>query len=93
MKYRFKKADLGVFNTKNAEKVLKGFSPNCRILGLTRGEFSMIDLIKAVLEKVGSSHVICTTWSAGIKDANQVKWMMDTNLIKSFKLITDNSYS
>lgn len=93
MKYRFKKADLGVFNTKNAEKVLKGFSPNCRILGLTRGEFSMIDLIKAVLEKVGSSHVICTTWSAGIKDANQVKWMMDTNLIKSFKLITDHSYS
>jgi hypothetical protein len=61
MKYRFKKADLGVFNTKSASEALKGFSNNCRILGLTRGEFSMIDLIKAVLDKIGSSHVICTT--------------------------------
>lgn len=92
MAYRFKKAQLGVFNTKEVEVVLKDFKKQCRILGLTRGNFSMIDLIHGVLKKTGKAHVVCTTWSAGIKDVNQVKWMIDSNVISSFKLITDHSY-
>lgn len=93
MGYRFKKAELGIFNTKNSDIALLGFSKDCRLLGLTRGEFSLIDLIRSVLKKTGKAHIICTTWSAGIKDVHQVKWLMDTDLIYSFKLITDHSYA
>jgi hypothetical protein len=70
-----------------------GFRKDCRIMGLTRGEFSLIDLIRSVLKKTGKAHVITTTWSAGIKDVHQVDWMRDNDLISSFKLITDHSYA
>lgn len=93
MKFRFKKAEIGKYKNIDPVHCIDKLSHGCRILGLTRGQFSLIDLIFAILEKVGPSHVICTTWSAGIKDAHQVRWMVDTNLIKSFKLITDHSYS
>ena len=62
-------------------------------MGLTRGKFSLIDLIHSILKKVGKADVICTTWSAGIKDAHQCAWMLDTGLINSFTLVTDHSYA
>ena len=90
--FRFKKAELGYFNDKNSDKVIVNFAKDCRILGLTNGHFSLIDLIYSLLKKVGKSNVIIATWSAGIKDAHQVKWMAETDLISDFKLLTDHSY-
>ncbi len=90
--FRFKKADLGVFNSINSDMPVQNLSKGSRIMGLTRGCFSLIDLIHSILKKTGPAHVICTTWSAGIKDVHQVEWMRDSELMKSFKLITDHSY-
>lgn len=89
--FRFKKAELGVFNS-NADDVTNLLQKDCRIMGLTRGRFSLIDLIYSILKKIGKSDIISCTWSAGIKDANQIKWMLDSELINSFTLITDHSY-
>lgn len=89
--FRFKEADLCKFND-NAKQVVQKIEPNFRILGLTNGQFSLIDLIKATLDKVGKADVVVVTWSAGIKDANQVAWMKNSNLLNSFTLITDHSY-
>lgn len=90
--FRFKKADLGIFNSQDSNLVLKGFEKGCRILGLTRGQFSLIDLIYSVLKKIGKADVVCVTWSAGIKDVNNIKWMVDSSLINKFTLVTDHSY-
>lgn len=90
--FRFKKAQIGIFSTKDASAAIEGFGKGCRLMGFTRGDFSMIDLIHAILQKTGSAHVVCTTWSAGIKDAHNVKWMLDSNFIRTFQLITDHSY-
>ena len=90
--FRFKKADLGIFKSQNANLVLTEFKKGCRIMGLTRGEFSLIDLIYSVLKKIGASDVVCVTWSAGIKDVHNVKWMVDSELINKFTLVTDHSY-
>lgn len=90
--FRFKKADLGIFKSKNPNLILSSFNKDCRIMGLTRGQFSLIDLIYAVLKKIGKANVVCVTWSAGIKDTHNVKWMIDTSLIDKFTLVTDHSY-
>lgn len=90
--FRFKKADLGIFNSQDSNLVLTGFEKGCRILGLTRGQFSLIDLIYSVLKKIGKADVVCVTWSAGIKDVHNVKWMVDSSLINKFTLVTDHSY-
>jgi len=90
--FRFKQAELGIFKTCEVQPVVDLIDKNDRIIGLTMGKFSLIDLVHGVLQKIHGGHVICATWSAGIKDANQVKWMMGTNLIQSFTLLTDHSY-
>ena len=90
--FRFKQAEIGIFKSKDADVALINFKKGCRILGLTNGNFSLIDLIHSVLKKTGRARVVIGTWSAGIKDAHQIKWMMETNLISDIKLLTDHSF-
>lgn len=90
-KFRFKQSEIGLF--KDARSITDLLEPGCRIIGLTDGRFSLIDLIYHILLKVGRSNITLCTWSAGIKDAYQVKWMLDTDLIESFLLVTDHSYA
>lgn len=87
-----KKPLLNYIEKDSASQVARLIKKNCRLIGLTRGQFSLIDLIYSILQNIGRSDVICATWSAGIKDANTVKWMVDSNLINSFLLVTDHSY-
>jgi hypothetical protein len=90
--YRFKSVEIGNFKTSDASDCIKSFEKGCNIMGMTLGLFSLIDLIYVLLKKVGKSNVIVGTWSAGIKDAHQVKWMIESDLINDFKLLTDHSY-
>ena len=90
--FKFKQAEIGKFKTGGADEVSALLAKDCRIFGFTDGSFSLIDLIYSILQKTGPANVITATWSAGIKDAHQVKWMLDTNLIRSYKIITDYSY-
>ena len=87
-----KKATLNYMQNTSASQVAREVKKGCRLIGLTRGQFSLIDLIYSILKQVGKSKVICATWSAGIKDANTVKWMINSDLIESFLLVTDHSY-
>src|SRR5690606_14254606 len=90
--FRFKAAEIGAFNDSTADAALSGFAKGCHILGMTMGQFSLIDMITSLLKKTGPADVYIATWSAGIKDAHQVRWMMDTNLIRGIRLLTDHSY-
>jgi hypothetical protein len=87
-----KAAKIGYYPNSASISVAKLVEKNCRIIGLTNGQFSLIDLIHDILKKVGRSEVWVCTWSAGIKDLRTVEWMKHTSLLKSFKLIVDHSY-
>lgn len=89
--FRFKPAEIGKFSA-GPDECLKQFSKDCRIMGMTMGDFSLIDIIHSTLKKTGPANVVIATWSAGIKDAHQVKWMVDTDLITNLHLLTDHSY-
>ena len=91
-KFRFKKADIGVFQQDGADAATHGFSKGCHLMGLTMGQFSLIDMIHSILKKTGPSDLYIATWSAGIKDAHQVQWMRETDLITGIRLLTDHSY-
>jgi hypothetical protein len=90
--FRFKETELGVFSG-NSDQAIECLEKDFRMIGLTRGQFSLIDLIHSILKKIGKSKIICCTWSAGIKDANQIKWLINSNLIESFTLVTDYSFA
>ena len=87
-----KRGDYTYYQNESAMQVVAKLQQGKRMIGLTRGQFSLIDLVYSILKKFGSGHVVCTTWSAGIKDSHNIKWMIDSELIESFLLITDHSY-
>lgn len=90
--FKFKKAEIGVFQEQTADAATAGFAAGCHIIGLTMGQFSLIDMIYSILKKTGLADLYIATWSAGIKDAHQVRWMLDTDLIRGVRLLTDHSY-
>lgn len=75
-----------------AYAALDQFKRGCRIMGLTMGQYSLIDLIRATLDSTGRANVIVCSWSAGIKDVRNVKWMIESDLIDRFCIILDNGY-
>jgi hypothetical protein len=90
--FKFKRAEIGVFQQESADRATEGFAQGCHIMGLTMGQFSLIDMIHSVLKKTGPADLYIATWSAGIKDAHQVRWMLDTDLVRGVRLLTDHSY-
>lgn len=90
--FRFKASEIGIFNTASVLPITAKLNKTERIIGLTNGKFSLIDLIAGILQKTGPAHLVVATWSAGIKDAHQCKWLLDSDKVASMRLITDHSY-
>ena len=75
-----------------AEAALGTLTPGCRIFGMTKGQFSLLDLLRAILAQTGPADVVISTWTAGIRDAENADALMDTGAIRSLTLLTDRSF-
>ena len=53
-----------------AAEVLKPLKPGGRLVGLTKGQFSVTDLLQAVLNRMRFTDVSLSTWMAGVKHIN-----------------------
>lgn len=77
---------------KAAEAVI-GFEKGSRIIGLTKGQFSLLHLITELLKKTGPAELIISTWSAGVYESSALCEMVETGLILDILIITDRSYA
>lgn len=75
-----------------ASEAVENFAPGCRILGFTKGQFSLVDLALAVLKKTGPANVTISTWSAGLRDAKVMEGLLNTSEILSFTMLVDRSF-
>jgi len=76
----------------NARAAIGELTPGVRVVGLTKGQFSLLDLICAVLEQVGPAEVMVSTWTPGKADMNSVADMLDSRRITRFRLLVDRSF-
>lgn len=79
--------------TQTAAESIGVLAPGCRIFGLTKGQFSMIDLLKATLEQTGPAHVAISTWTTGIRDVDNVGIFTERGMILSLQLLIDRSFT
>lgn len=63
-----------------------------RLVGLTRGQFSLLDLIRAVLEQTGPADLTLSTWTSGIRDAETSAWLLGRGEIRSIRLMLDYGF-
>lgn len=75
-----------------AASAVSGFSKGGRVVGLTKGQFSLIHLITELLKITGPAEVIVSTWSAGVYDTTALHAMLKNGLISDILIVTDRSY-
>jgi hypothetical protein len=67
----------------------KGF----RSTGVTKGQFSLLDLIRAIAEQIGPSDLTVSTWSTGIRDTENLGMLINKHLFTSVSLCLDRSFA
>ena len=75
----------------NARDTIAGFGHGMDVVGLTFGQFSLLDLIDAALEITGPADVTVSTWSAGFYDVDAAERFRDSGRMRSIRFILDSS--
>lgn len=75
----------------NAADTIAGFGKGLDVVGLTYGQFSLIDLIEATLAITGPADVTISTWSAGFYDVEAAVKFRDSGLLRSIRFVMDSS--
>lgn len=78
--------------TESAKRALGVLSPGVSISMITRGQFSLLDLLWAVLDQVGPSDVIISTWTMGVRDAENAEDLLRRGTIRSLRFLVDRSF-
>jgi len=71
--------DFRVACVETAKAATGSLLPGCRIVG-------------AVLNQTGPAHLLVSTWTVGIRDAENAGWLLRGGQLKSFELLTDRSF-
>ena len=66
--------------------------PGCEIYGLTKGQFSLIDLIEHVLSFTGPCRAVISTWTAAGADVSFAYKLMSCGLLQSLRFLVDFSF-
>jgi hypothetical protein len=64
----------------------------CEIFGLTKGDFSMIDVLRHCLSHTGPADVTIGTWTAAHADVKQAERLLSDGRINSFRMLVDRSF-
>jgi len=75
----------------NARDTIAGFDHTLDVVGLTYGQFSLLDLIEATLEITGPADVAISTWSAGFYDVAAAERFRDSGMINRIRFVMDSS--
>lgn len=75
----------------SARDTIAGFGHDMDVVGLTFGQFSLLDLIDAALEITGPADVAISTWSAGFYDVDAALRFRDSGRLRSIRFVMDSS--
>ena len=77
----------------DAARAIGTLRPGIAITGITKGQFSLLDLVRAVLEQTGPAHVVLSTWTFGIRDAEMAAWLVRPGgPMLSLKFLVDKQF-
>ena len=73
----------------SARAALADYEPGGAVFGLTKGQFSMIDIAQAVLEHTGPADVGLWTWAIADYEVQAVSAFMNDGRVRAFRLLMD----
>lgn len=75
----------------SARDTIGAIEPDMALFAITRGQFSMIDVINDLVDKAGPSHISVWTWAIAAYEVDVIVGMMERKDILSARLIIDYS--
>jgi hypothetical protein len=75
-----------------AREVVGELPPGSRVVGVTKGQFSLLDLVEAVLEQTGPASVLVSTWTPGKAEMERVLDLLSEGGVETFRLLVDRSF-
>ena len=66
--------------------------PGCEIFGLTKGQFSLINVIEECLVQTGPASVDISTWTAAHAEIKAAFAFLDNGLIRDLRFLVDTSF-
>jgi hypothetical protein len=87
-------------NKQPAREAIRGLDHEVEIFGFTKGQFSLLDLIGAVLEVIGPAHLSISTWTAATFEIQSLlamhqrgdilgtRWLIDFSMARREPAIT-----
>ena len=77
----------------SAQECIGTLTQDCSIVGVTKGQFSLLDLIRAVSGQTGPAALTVSTWSTGIRDTQNLEILINRGAFTSVSLCLDRSFS
>lgn len=87
-KREFRKA----FRGESARSALGELYSGCSIFGLTKGQFSLIELIAAIVEQTGPVSAFFSTWTAANADVSDVFALAESGVLRECRFMVDYTF-
>ena len=79
-------------NAANAADAVGPITPGIEIYGLTKGQFSLVELIEHVLATTGPAHLTVSTWTAAGADLAHTRRLLDSGNVIDARWLVDYSF-
>lgn len=87
-----KRARLEMMRQQSAAEAVAGLGRDgAELFGLTRGQFSLADLLVAILDKTGPACLAVSTWTAAHTDVERVMALLESGQITSCRWLVDQT--
>lgn len=77
----------------SAAETIGELTPGCEIFGLSKGQFSLVDIIEHVLKYTGPASVLLSTWTAANADLTFAYELLRNGSIMAIRFVVDFSFS
>lgn len=76
----------------SAARCIGSIEKGCEVFGITKGDFSMIDILRHVVREIGPCHIDIGTWTAASADIQIAFDMLKDDDILSMRWLVDRSF-
>ena len=81
-----------LWRKQNAESALATLDHETELFGFTKGQFSLLDLLKATLRQTGPADIALSTWTANRMEALELGEMQKAGAIRSMRWLVDLTF-
>ena len=75
-----------------AEQAIADWTPDLDCIGFTKAQFSLLELIAAVIDKIGPAHVTLSTWTAARTDLANIEAFLKAGRLLSIRFLLDYTF-